>query len=149
MDYKQRLNKLEHLISDMDESHPNYKTHIAEIEEIEKTLNKLNEERQAVILNAAIKTEAHAEREKILTIERRLNMNYGDEWVQWAKSLYTITSEFLVISHARSWNEPMQWQCSCQSEALERIEILIKYKQKDRERGIGNVKNDIKDEEDL
>jgi hypothetical protein len=66
-----------------------------------------------------------------------------DDWIEWANSLYCITSEFKVISYAAKWKEEKSWSCDSEIGCLERIEILIGYKIADRKRGIGNTDNDL------
>lgn len=69
-------------------------------------------------------------------------INY-DEWLEWAMSLYSITSDFKVISKARDWKEEKSWDCDSNVGARERIEILVGYKIKDRKRGHGDMLKDI------
>lgn len=69
-------------------------------------------------------------------------IKYND-WIEWANSLYEITPEFKVISHAAKWKNEMSWQCDSDIGCLERIETLIGYKIADRKRGIGDEDKDL------
>lgn len=66
-----------------------------------------------------------------------------DQWYDWATSLYTITSEFKVISSARDWDEEMSWEMPDAPSALEKVEQLVGYKIYDRNRGRGNMDKDM------
>ena len=68
------------------------------------------------------------------------------EWHQWAKSLYIIeptAAGYRVRSTAKEWKEEKSWNVSVRIDAEERVEKLINFKVKDRERGRGDVDKDL------
>lgn len=86
------------------------------------------------------------EQNKIKSIENRLDVEYGDEWRDWAKSLYNLRVEVgvhRVSSSAKDWKENKEWSFSNRSDALLKVEQLIQYKVYDRSRGRGDVSKDL------
>jgi hypothetical protein len=90
-----------------------------------------------------VKSDADIERDLIVKIEKRLNLNFGAEWRQWATSLYSLTDTNSVTSSARDWKEAKTWQFTKRSDALLQVEKLIRYKVYDRCRGRGDAEQDL------
>jgi hypothetical protein len=91
-----------------------------------------------------IAAEAHLQQRKDRLIARvtKSGIEYNN-WIEWANSLYEITPEFKVISHAVERKKEMSWECDSDIGCLERIETLIGYKIADRKRGIGDENKDL------
>lgn len=65
------------------------------------------------------------------------------EWHDWARSLYIVSENFTVKSNAKNWKEDRLWYCSNELEAIEKVNTLIQYKICDRQRGHGDVNEDL------
>lgn len=110
-----------------------------------KTLEAELESRAKQSMLTQQNNKENAEARKIKAVQDRMCAKYGPDWYMWAKSLYTIDDNYTVTSAARDWSEERQWLCGCQSEALEKIEQLIEYKEYDRNRGRGDMDKDLVD----
>lgn len=73
-----------------------------------------------------------------------LNTKFGDEWMEWAKSLYKDTGT-TIVSLARDWNEEKSWPYENEYEKMKIVYRLINYKVYDRKRGRGSIEADLKD----
>ena len=127
------------------------------IEKEEQTVRRterLKQEAKQVAANAEweagrpererIEAEAQLQQRKDRLITRVTNSGIKyDDWIKWANSLYDITLEFKVISHAANWKEEKSWLCDSDIGCLERIETLIGYKIADRKRGNGSEEKDL------
>ena len=80
-----------------------------------------------------------------LAFDRRM-LDKSPEWLAWAKSLYVIEpieTGWRVRSTAREWREEKYWEVPCRIDADERVEQLVNYKIRDRERGKASGKSDM------
>ena len=71
---------------------------------------------------------------RLANLKKQIKEYHGlnfDEWLKWAKSLYTITDDFKVVSTAKNWKEEQSWECGCEVAALEKIAKLLQYKEYD------------------
>jgi len=85
---------------------------------------------------------AAAQNAKIREITERLNLKFGDEWQEWAKSLYIDHGDH-ITSIARKWKEELTWYYDTELEKIKIIEKLVMYKAYDRARGRGDVNDDL------
>lgn len=124
---------------------------------------KLLKEREKYIrwANSATKPEQKARYEKLVDEFETRALNAvmykieafgvdGQEWLTWAKSLYAIANTeindcfvFVVHSNAANWKEEMSWIFDTEAESLNKILGLIGYKIQDRNRGRGDVAEDL------
>ena len=79
---------------------------------------------------------------KIRSLRDKLAMEFGEEWEEWAKSLY-VDMDGKIISTARDWKFEKSWYYNDELEKLQKIEQLIRYKVYDRRRGHGSVDEDL------
>jgi hypothetical protein len=128
------LSMLESLYDQGKQDSPEYKILETELEDRAK---------RSIITNQSNKESA--ENRRIKAVEDRMTAKYGADWFTWAKSLYTIDDNYTVTSAARDWEEPKEWACGCKSEAMEKIEQLIFYKEYDRNRGHGDMDKDLEE----
>ena len=71
---------------------------------------------------------------------------YGDtEWWATAMKMYKIENRetgFVVVSLARDWQGPKEWEYSYEFEAQQQIQKLVGYKDRDRKLGFGDREAD-------
>lgn len=89
-----------------------------------KTKAKIDTEFRKIEEQRAI-LEALVEREKALA--KDMNLDY-ESWLALARSLYTITDNYEVVSVARGANSSQVWSEGSEYHARERIYKLIQYK---------------------
>ena len=124
--------------------------HAPRIRELEEEANRLAEEISQVEDAHKRRMEEEDQRRREEDLKRRITSKCGDylQWLSWAESLYPITqenNEYTFTSNARNWKDGHTYgPYRSKIEALERIEELINYKIYDRNRGRGDINEDLK-----
>jgi hypothetical protein len=86
---------------------------------------------------------ASMQNKKINAIMDKLNLQFGDEWQEWAKSLYIDDGDKLT-STACAWKCDMSWAYDNELEKIQIIARLVRYKARDRARGRGDIDQDLR-----
>jgi hypothetical protein len=120
---------------------------IFDTDKIEMQALIANLEKQVIIAAKREADEAIHKREtRLIKKIEKAGIDYA-EWISWAKSLYKIHRDELgnmrVISMAKEWIGEMSWQVDSEVGALEKIYKLIEWKKADRERGHGDIVEDL------
>jgi DNA repair exonuclease SbcCD ATPase subunit len=148
MSLQAKLDKLERKIEAIYDQNPDH----PEIEKLEAEANELVDELNAVE-EAYQKRMAEEElRRKEEGLKARITSKVGNylDWMKWAESLYPITldedGKFIFISKARDWKKPEDHTYgpfTHKIDALIEIEQLINWKIQDRNRGHGDMDEDL------
>lgn len=156
MSLERKLRQLEAELDKLDIDDPNYDRlndqANALAEEIENVKSKA--EQQIILQHQKRKlqerlNEAQARiQAKVVANEEFHDVHDVHDWYSWAKSLYPIeetNNQYIVHSTAKEWSDeaPKYWVCSSEAEAWEKIDQLIDWKIKDRNRGFGSMEEDL------
>lgn len=73
---------------------------------------------------------ARQEQVRLAGHRERITSKYGDynTWFAWARSFYTITSDYVVISNAKDWEEEKSWEFTSYIDCLEKVEQLVYWR---------------------
>lgn len=127
MSLQARLRKIEvELDNSTDFDSPRYIALEAEANILADELNALGEV-------FATQHELRQEEERKSAFRQKIESKYGnyDDWYTWAKTLYSISLDFKVVSLAKEWEEEKSWQFFSNIECLEKVEQLIEWKHYD------------------
>lgn len=124
---------------------PTSKTAFAQLEKMKQIQNP-NDMQKQTIANLEKQAKSLLDTEMSAAEKDFLQKNLGSDWWELGKKLYPITqegNEWVVKSTAAEWKEEKSWKYDYKFQALEQVELLMKYKNHDRNKGVGNSERDL------
>jgi len=131
MNLRNRLDKIERLLEDMDNTHPEFEALNQEADDIQ---TQINEAEDAFTRDQAKRIyERKLSEAKSRVAKSHPDFSSYEDWYQFTKSQYEVDDNYKITSKAREWSDdnPKEWVCGNELEVIEKIEQLMNWREYD------------------